>query len=95
MFYHFGDLVVCLETKLFGFSGRSLLATQHPQGASCLHVGPAEPFSTSLVPILSSFGSTSGKIFQPYLLTQKSRLNFAALSSSDDIMSCSDSEQGR
>lgn len=62
---------------------------------SCLHVGPADPFSTSLVPILSSFDSTSGKIFQPYLLSQKSRLNFAALSSSDDIMSCSDSEQGR
>lgn len=54
---------------LFRFSGLSLLTAQHPQGAACLHAGPAEPFSTSMVLIRSSFGSTSGKIFQPYLLT--------------------------
>lgn len=79
VFYHFGNLVICLETcavQVLGLfrpfpsccsasSGRILFCMLVLHSRS-LHLW----FSFS-----PSFGSTSGKNFQPYLLTQKRRLN--------------------
>lgn len=68
------------------FSDLSLVAAQHLQGASCLHVGPAEPFSTSLVLILSFFWSYIWEEFSTLSSNPKEKVELAALSSSDDIV---------
>lgn len=102
VFYHFGNLVIHLETcavqvlGLFGrFSGLSLLAAQHLQGASCFASWPC-------IAGLYISGSHSLLLwfyiweeFSTLSSNPKEKVEFVALPSSDDIMSCSDSEQRR